>query len=285
MESRTILRFKEEMIKEMPFFPNTKEVKDELLSQKVFNVLFHFLHWKLRFIPTRSRKIIISPYVTADKRWSAIKEQINTLANKAKEGNDLTPYLSTLVHSKGYTPRERIINKEADSWDDKDRILNSMGFHHLHLGTSINNGMAERTDEVIFVKVTRKEFHIIGIFDHSVFDDNSCDSNELTLERNRLWKIYEEFSSFGLPEGSVYISNMITASGHPAYIHDIVREYMNVIEYVEPKIKDKEFVNSLYKNTELEQPKKNKLRWYLNGIDLGLIDQKNNLMVFREAHV
>ncbi len=280
-ESKSIKRFKDDLVKTLPFFPNNKETKEELLSQSVGSILFHYVHWALRFIPDRKRKIKINPHLTGDSRWASFKPDIEALFKKVRAGDDLTPHLSSLVHSKGYTPKDRISSGEADQWDDKDFLLNAMGFHHLHLG----EGAGGRSDEVIFIRVTRDELHAIAIFDHSVFYSNESDEDEMTPERTRLWKIYDEITTSGMAPGTVYLSNSITTSGHPLHIHTICNQYTHILNEIDSKIEDRDFLTDIYESTSTPSPKNNKLRWCLNDLDLGLMDKDSNFFVLRYGPV
>ncbi|MBV1930495.1 MAG: hypothetical protein KUG71_02160, partial [Porticoccaceae bacterium] len=126
-ESKRIKRLKDNLIKELPFFPNDKATLEELEGQDVGAVLVHYLHWKTRHVPQRERRIQLSPDVASDKRWKFLKNNINELFDKARNGEDLTPHLSTKAHKNGYTPKQRIIDGDANSWDDKDQIINTKG--------------------------------------------------------------------------------------------------------------------------------------------------------------
>jgi len=268
----------------MPFFPNTKETRDDLLGQSIASILFHYLHWASRFVPQRKRRIIIDPHVTGDRRWPALKNSINSLLCKVREGEDLTPYLSLKAHTKGYTPSERIVSGEADGWDDKDFLLNTMGFHHFHLGERVTNGISDRTNEVVFARCSREEFHIIAIFDHSVFDFVRDTGEAMNEERSRLWRIYTEFNESGMPPGTVYVSNPITCSGHPLHIHDITREYTHVINELDHKLDQREFEEEIYTETSFVKPKNNKLKWFINGLDLGILDKSNQFFILRHGY-
>lgn len=284
MESSSITKFKEKLVRTLPFFPNNKETQQELLDQSISSVMFYYIHWASRFVPCRRRKVIIDPQVTNDTRWKLVKERVNALLEKVRAGGDLTPYLSFKAHTKGYTPSYRIQSGEAGSWDDKDLLLNTMGFHHFHLGENINaKGISERTNEVIFARVSKDVFHVAAIFDHSVFDSDRNESDNMNEERTRLWKIYDAFSTRGLPPSTVYMSNPITMSGHPLHIHDIAREYTHVLNELDDKINSREFENLVYEETKLIKPKNNKLAWHINGLDLGLLDKANQFFIIKHG--
>ncbi|MBO9489827.1 hypothetical protein J7384_05585 [Endozoicomonas sp. G2_1] len=228
-ESKRIRSLKKRLIKELPFFPNNKKTLTDLESQSLNGILIHYLHWKTRLVPARRRRIQIAPEVTSDKRWRRLKEDINALLHKIRNEEDVFPYLSKRAHYYGYTPAQRIKDGEVDSWEDKDQILNTKGFHHFHLNMNVQStGLSERTDDVLFAYVTRENFHAIGIFDHSVFD--SADSNgNMNDERSRMWRLHEKHAMLGMEPGTAYISHPIATSGHPIYIVRMADFYANII--------------------------------------------------------
>lgn len=275
--SGRIKRLKDNLIKELPFFPNDKETLEELKSQDISNVLLHYLHWKTRQVPARIRKVQIAPDVTADRRWRNLKGNINSLLDKVRNGEDLTPYLSKRAHKNGYTPRQRIVDGEADSWDDKDQILNTKGFHHFHLDMELEtSGLSKRTDNVLFAYVTRDSFHAVGIFDHSVFESSS-DGGSLTDERDRMWKIHKKHVTIGMEPGTAYMSNIIMSSGHPMYLLRMADHYADIVKNTDPQLEQREFVNDIYDQGKLSRPNKFKLEWHLDGLDLGIIDKRNGV--------
>ncbi len=98
-ESKRIRNLKDQLIKELPFFPNDKETLNELESQGLSGVLIHYLHWKTRLVPARPRIVHLAPEVTADKRWKSLKQGINGLFGKVRNGEDLSSYLSKRAQS------------------------------------------------------------------------------------------------------------------------------------------------------------------------------------------
>jgi len=275
--SGRIKRLKDNLIKELPFFPNDKETLEELKSQDINNVFIHYLHWKTRQVPSRVRRVQIAPEVTSDRRWRDLKGNINNLLGKIRNGEDISPYLSKRAHKNGYTPRQRIVDGEADSWEDKDQILNTKGFHHFHLDMDIEtSGLSKRTDDVLFAYVTRDSFHAVGIFDHSVFESTS-DGGSLNDERARMWQVHEKHVTIGMEPGTAYMSNMIMSSGHPMYLIRMADHYADVVKNTDPKLEQREFVNDIYDQGKLPRPSKFKLEWRLDGLDLGIIDKKNSV--------
>jgi len=285
-ESKTIRKLKSNLIKELPFFPNNKETLTELESQGLNGVLIHYLHWKTRIIPPRSRKIKIAPEVTSDIRWKGLKSGINSLLNKIREGEDIYPYHSQRAHNYGYTPSQRVRDGEVDSWEDKDQLLNTKGFHHFHLNMNVQHtGLSERTDDVLFAFVSRNEFHAIGIFNHDVFKSVGIDG-AMTLERDRMWQLHEKYTTIGMKPGTAYMSAPIMASGHPMYLIRMCDYYAKIIRETDSKLNDRTFINSLYDQGNLPYPSKYNFEWRIDSLDLDLFDKKSEVYFrLHEGHV
>ncbi len=276
-ESKTIRKFKAELIKKLPFFPDDRETLQQLESEGLVDVMFYYLHWSTRQVPSRTRKVHVYPDLTADRRYKGLKEQIKLLREKVSNGEDLSPYLSLRAHKKGYTPRQRIVDGEVDSWEDKDQILNTKGFHHFHLNMTVQNtGLSVRTNEVLFAKITRTEFHAVAIFDHSVFDPADENGN-LEAERQRMWDIHEKYTTMGMAPGTVYMTSPIATSGHPIGIRIMGDRYMMLVEQYDSKLTERTFVNQLYQDANMPSPERYKLEWQIDALDLVIFDKKNNV--------
>lgn len=276
-ESKRLRKLKAELIKELPFFPNDKATLNELENQGLNGVLLHYLHWRARIVPPRRRKVQIAPEVTSDRRWSKVKAGINGLLEKVRNGDDIYPYHSQRAHRYGYTPIQRVKDGEVDSWEDKDQLLNTKGFHHFHLNMNVqSSGLSERTDDVLFAFVSRDTFHAIGIFDHSVFGPTD-NGGRMTAERERMWKLHEKHTTVGMAPGTVYMSNPIMTSGHPLYMVQMCDHYARIMIEIDQKLDDRMFVNSLYEQGGLSVPSKYSFEWRFSGLDLCLFDKKANV--------
>lgn len=276
MCSRTIKKLRKIIIKDLPFFPNDRSTLAELESQSLNNLLIQYLHWKTRIIPPRPRAVTIDPEVTKDKRWKSVNVGTKAILKKISNGEDIKPHLSKRIQSYGYTPTERIRNGLAESWEDKDQLLNVMGFHHIHLNPVIQStGLGERTDVVLFAHVTRSEFKAIGLFDHSVFD-TSTNMTSLNLERERLWSVYEKHIFSNNPGGGHFLVGNITTSGHPISVVHAGDFYEEIITRNDSMLGDYEFAKKLYGEAKLTIPSKFKFEWDINHLDLCIYDSKNN---------
>lgn len=277
-ESKTIKAFKNELIRIMPYFPNTKEVQKELLEQSLNSVMFHYLHWASRLIPVRPRKIRLEPYLFEDSRWTEYESDVRILLRKVELGEDLTDHLSNKVLTKGYTPKEYIL-KQNNAWTDKDKLLNTKGFHHLHLRA----GKSNKGNVVLFARISRDQFTAIALFDHSVFNS---DKYEISEENNRMWVIYELIAARDLPPDSVSISHPITMSGHPLHIVTMAMDYWHVVSHIDHKIDRQEFIDEMFSGCNYEAPKDAKFKWLLNGLDLGILETRSKLFfILRKGYI
>lgn len=281
MESKTIKRLKKEIIKDLPSFPNNKETKSTLESKTLTDLLIDYLAWKTRLVTPRKRTLIINSEVNVnDAKTSNIlnSQEYLRLKEKIETGEDLTPYLSLKVLSEGYSPAS---SEKGNSWVAKDFTLNVMNLYHFHLLPYENNKQSStRTNDLIFAKVDKTTFEIIGVFDHSVFEKSEA-TNELSIERKRLYATWDNIIKKSLPSGSVYIPTSLTMSGHTLEVVQASQRYSQIIQDYDPKLGDLDFLKQIY--TESEIPTNPNLQWYINGTDLGLTDKMNNYYILRHG--
>lgn len=280
-ESKTIKRLKRELIKDLPSFPNNKETKETLESKKLTDLLIDYLSWKARLITPRKRKIIINNEVDiTDNTITSILNSENyiNLKNKIESGDDLNSHLSLKAHDKGYSPEAK---ENGNSWVDKDFILNVMNLYHFHLlPYEKDKQESTRTDELIFAKVDKTTFEIIGIFDHSVFKSEE-NTDTLNLGREKLFKTWNNIIMKNIPDGSIIVPTSLTTSGHTQEVVFTSMEYSKIIKEYDKKFNDILFLNILYENKDI--PNNPKLNWYFNGTDLGIIDKDNNFFILRHG--
>ena len=281
-ESKRIKKLRSEIIKTIPKFPNNRETKEKLDGMTLATLLIHYLNWMIRYIPINPRKIVLEPTVTSDLRWKSLKTQINAFLAKVRAGENLTPYLSTQPHCQGYSPEASKIGSDVDRWADKDFLLNVMGFHHFHLGTKIETaGHIERTNDLLFARVSRENFSAIGIFDHSVFESTV---DTMSNERKRLWKIFDEHTRRGGVLGSAIFQTAIALSGHPIHVVETAQEYARIIHELDPNLDDPIFIKKLYRGSNVGVPEKIKLEWALNFSDLYIHETKqDSFFVLRQG--
>ena len=276
-EPARIRKFREELVRAIPRVPNNKETLLHMQQKALPDLVIDYVSWRSRYLGWRPRTVKIEPSAKSDARWVANQAGIDLFLEKVRQGDDLTPHLSIEPHTRGYSVAAQTPASVEHRWSDKDFILNTSGYHHFHLGTEIEaKGHAARTDDLIFAAVTRDEFTVIAIFDHRVFDFGSP-------ERMRLARLHEAIITRGMAPGTVYISNMISTSGHTVHSVRYSQHCMRLIGDLEPRLDDLDFVRSLYKPRE-EAPQKPKPEWAFLHLDLAIYDRaKPGLLIVQKG--
>lgn len=268
--SKRIKNFCLVIAKGIPKFPNDKTTLQILKDKSLGALLVDYANWAIRYIAPRPREVIVELTAKSDPRWSSLAEAIQPLLVKIEKGEDLTPYLSLQPHTRGFTPAASLQEPDVDRWADKDMLLNVMGYHHLHLDAAPTNKM--RSDDMLFAYVTRDTFTVVGIFNHAVFKETMPNA-AMTAERERLWQIFDERSKRDIEPGSIIIPSIIASSGHALDIVFTAMNYAKVVSEIDPKLDDPAYVRGLYKKVGVPIPAKPKVKWQLNYLDLGLIDE------------
>jgi hypothetical protein len=193
---------------------------------------------------------------------------IEAFLEKVRRGDDLTPHLSLAPHTRGYALAANSPGATIDDrWSDKDLLLTRMGYHHFHLGINIEAaGHAERTNDLVFAEVSRDKFKIIATFNHAVFNQDSAERRLLTKLHN--WIIFR-----GLPPGTGVMTAPVTSSGHSAHVHAYAQCCTRLIEFVDPQLDDRVYIESLYAQGKIQAPLKPKLEWKFNHLDLMIYDR------------
>ena len=276
-EPKRIKSLRTAIVKALPRFPNDKASKQALEQKSLGGLLVAFFNWRMRFVNQGSRSVRIRDSIKQDQRWPRLQADIEAFVKKVENGDDLTPNLSLGARREGYTLRAERAGTASDRWADKDFLLNVMEFHHFHLSTNMEKGgFVTRTDEVLFAHVTRSNFDALGIYDHSVFDDDT--TKTMTPERERLWTLHEEVLTEGLPPGSFVVGNMISASGHSTWIVMHAQFCAKQIAKIDPQLDDRELLErTLYRAAHVSVPKKPKLRWAFKHLDLYLCDDSEQM--------
>lgn len=272
-EPKRIRTFRLGIARTIPRIPNDKETLDAIEGLSLGSLLIHYTNWAVRFVAPRPRAVLVEPSALNDPRWHSQTDAITAFLEKVKAGIELTPHLSLDPQTRGVTLSSLRQEPGGDRWADKDFMLNVMGYHHFHLGTKAEpRGHVTRTNDLLFARVSRDEFTVLGIFDHAVFERPADPDQAMTAERKRLWAVFDEHSARGIPSGVAFIPAMVSTSGHSTSLVMMAQRFARLIAEVDPKLDDPAYVRSMYEEAELAMPHKPRLAWRFNILDLGLID-------------
>jgi hypothetical protein len=282
-EPKRIRQLRASLIEQIPRFPNDRQTLTDLESKPLPSLLLTYINWASRLIPPRPRRVVIEPTLTADARWKTTSGRVRAILERARNGDNLNPYLSLRAHQKGYTSIETRVGGSFDKWEDKDFVLLTLGFHHFHLGEIQEESHAERSDVVLFAQVTRESFNAIAFFDHSVF----CQAESaMTPERERMWRIFDQRTSMGRSPGIYLAANPITTSGHSLQHGRLADDYTRLIWTMDAKMDDLQARSEVFSDLPHATVKAMKLRWHLNYLDLGLLDRTTSTFhVFRRGQL
>jgi hypothetical protein len=271
-EPSRIKKFRLNLARQIPRFPNNRASLGALEAKSLGALLVDYVNWKIRYIAPRPRKVFVEPMASIDRRWACLSYKIERLLGSVDSGEDLTPFLSLKPHTRGFTPAASSSGSNVNRWADKDMLLNVMGYHHLHFDPSPSNQM--RSDDVLFAHVTRDVFTAIGIFNHTVFEATTRPNAAITAERDRLWRIFEIRSVRGAPPEAVVVPTLLATSGHSFVFTQLAMEYARLVAKVDPELDNWTYVKGLYEYAELSVPRTLRLKWHMHFLDLGLFDEK-----------
>lgn len=109
-----------------------------------------------RFVPHVPHQIELSQELRTNPKYESLKPVIEEIANKLRQGRDITPYQSNRAPKLASRGR--------------DHLLIHWGIRHLHLSlfsTMQSNGFVTRSDELLFFRVHGNAVYLIDILAHA----------------------------------------------------------------------------------------------------------------------
>jgi hypothetical protein len=282
--SKRIRAFCLDLATTIPKFPNDKASLQSLERKSLGSLLVDYANWAIRYVTPRPRKVVVESAALSDSRWTSLQADITSFLSKVERGDDLMPHLSIEPHTRGYTPAASGAGPNVDRWADKDMVLNITGYHHFHISSSIEpQGFVTRGNELLFAHVTRDTFTVVALFDHSVFEKAEV-GKPLTAERERLWSIFKERSARHAPPNSLVVPSIIATSGHSMHFTFLAMDYARLISKIDPKLDESAYIASLVAGNGFTLPTKQKWKWHLNYLDLGVLEKNSGFFgVFRKG--
>jgi hypothetical protein len=191
---------------------------------------------------------------------------------KVERGEDLNPHLSELTRSSGFVlspPKDGDISKVRE--DDNDTILTRLGLYHFHVGVPDAGNPKGRSKYIVFADVADGLFTVVSICDHEVF-------NRKTKEFKMFLAARQAYIERKMMSGTLYTTNNVTVSGHSDDLADHAIYCQNEIRKIDDKIDNEAFVRDLFESRQLRLPKRLKLKWHFEYLDLCLKAPENILV-------
>jgi len=284
----------------IPCHPENEDSRKRLDQMPAHEMLFVYMNWADRFVARRprtcraSKDFLHAPGVK--KNW----EQIQKIVNIAESGGDLTPYLSRLVRHAGFMTKPRR-KPNSIAWDNRDFVLNSLEFHHLHLKPlKANEQRSGDSNDLIFCRVSRNQIYFAHLGDHKSFDDGSLLKVHAELEvaagrtlqisgpektdqsdREQMKLARHGFSGTARWGGSITIGTHLMGSGDsPFHIDHVGKLRRRCIE-------DDEKLDTIVGQSEVfgpladSLPEKPEFEWFLEHCDLVVLEKTKKLAAKR----
>lgn len=236
-------------------------------------IIVAFITWRMRLIPAKPRMVRFWSGGVPPGQAQAARAKLQPFLLKVAAGKDLTPHLSDLVNTKGVIlPGAR----PADRGKDIDMVLTREGLHHFHLGIPSSRNPKGRSDTLLFAEVLDKEFRVVAIADHRVFDQGSA-------ERLRFFEISRAYMARDIPPGQGFMANPVMSSGHSTLVTMFGVKCEDQIRITDRLLDDPEFVGKLYGDEPIlingkpvAKPTRPNMKWHFEDLQFGVLDKDSN---------
>ncbi len=157
-------------------------------------------------------------------------------------------------------------------------VLTREGLHHFHLGPATPSNPKGRSGSLLFAEVLDREFRVVAIADHRVFQLGSP-------ERLQFFNICRSYMAKDIPPGQAFMANPVMSSGHSMIVTLFADRCENEIERLDLLLDDPEFIAKLYQEqpilregVHITKPVKPSLKWHFEDLQFGILD--SSTMVF-----
>lgn len=116
------------------------------------NLIIDYYNWQVRIIPIKKREVIHSPEINPPLQHS---KGCLSLIKLIVDGGNINPYLSHKIFDISY----------------QDKMLYDWGIYHFHLGNADINGEIDRTDVLLFARVTETKIYFIQYLKHGEWNN------------------------------------------------------------------------------------------------------------------
>jgi hypothetical protein len=274
--------------------PDTEEARQALYKIRTADLISIYINWVDRFIPPRPRTPMVWGGFWTRNSPRQYANEIDQIIEIARHGRDLTPYLSSRVHTHGFVARNS--DKTGIDWRDKDLALNAYNVHHLHLTPVGSTGKRKGdSDKLLYVGVSRNELLLLMVGDHKSFNDGTltdavleyrAQSGNLTMqgvaglsddrEPQECQKLARHgISSASMVNGVAVMGAMISLAGTSIDHTRYSDECCEVIESIEEVIDDRSRLLDILNLDDGDLPPKPVWEWRFAYADLHLVDTQS----------
>jgi hypothetical protein len=293
-----IAELRQAIIAGLPCKPSVEKVaRKELRTLTFSGLLVRYLNWAHRFVPMRRRFVEFVPGFWDSSVAQSCGGNILDLAGRIERGEDLTRFLSDLIHQRGYVPNNVRESLPAHDrrWRDKDFALNAFGVHHLHVSHPPSlGGPVPKGKGIIFVEFVPNYARFVLAGTHDDFHSerlatgvarmraltgltiNGVSLREPTTPLSQLMPLAALGGSFSTQvDGQVVPLSMISSDGTSIFLMNQLRQIDRVLSHVEPKVDDPDWVRALYEYARLPMPTLPSFEWVLDCTALHLREQRS----------
>jgi hypothetical protein len=269
--SPSVLAFKEDLIRVIPYVPNTGEAREVLRKCEVSTLVHIFHMWRQRFIVAQPRRFVVPRELSIDPLYVKHKAAIDAIKEKVERGDSLDGYLSMQI-DRGTFNVDKFV-EDGDFQRSRDEMLITEGFHHMHLVEK-----PARSDELLVVWDTGDTLELVGIVTHAIFDDMTFVRSDADYQR-----YVDSFLARKYPEGAFLLGGpgggMVNMAGSSVWSTMFQIDVYKLIRAVETFPDGLEGgTKSLYRELLGRNPQFVDPKWVMDKVNgLGIRDKKNKV--------
>lgn len=268
-----IRAFRDHIIRHLPRVPNDKASLASMQTLTTSQLISAYAMWRMRFIPQRPRRVTFWPEGVTPSTAAQVRLKLRPLLMAVAAGNDLTPFLSDLVHRKGFIlPRAR----QGRFREDIDQVLTRHGLHHFHVGIAGPGNPKGRSGTLVFADVLEKEFRIVAVDDHGVFV-------QCSPAHSRFFKLCLGYASKDIPPGQGFMLNPVMSNGESLDVRLFARQCEHVMSGGDAELDNPITIDNLYAQQPMKggllvsRPTKPKFAWHMEDLRFGILEKTTNV--------
>lgn len=264
----SVKKFKEALVKEIPFIPNNNDSKKFLLGLELGSLIHIHDSWKQRMIIPQPRQVTTPNYVRNDQLYIGNIKKIRLLINQLQNGRDINLYLSHKIRVGSFDVDDFKNTRTFEA--SRDRMLVCKGLYHFHLAE-----YPQRTDEVLIGSVGNDFVEFLGIFTHEIFEERNQSNSKI---HDKYEKSINNYVKHKFPQGGFFIGNLQNTAGSSISSSfnqiDKIRTIMR-IELHSGGIEA--FTRHMYSILHSRNPHKVKPEWVIEHRSLKIYDRANKV--------